>query len=271
MKSERFKKKKVSSFSMIFLAVLILTSTPLRADESNDEPKASAYVDVLSQYVWRGYALSRSSAVLQPSLTVGYSGLALNIWGNFDSDEQNPALRRNKAKWNETDLTLGTLWELYEGLSGTVGGIYYALDSVDDSFEVYAGLSYAFPWLNVAVTGYREVSHYPGWWIQMDLSRNIELPWHRMSADLGATFIYQISEDNSAYPDPNDPAAAFAGPLTGGLNAALNIPLSKFVTVSPKIGFWFPLSSDGRKEIETLSWDGLANHVYGGLRISAAF
>jgi hypothetical protein len=59
--------------------------------------------------------------------------------------------------------------------------------------------------------------------------------------------------------------------LSGQLAAALNIPLGKYFTVTPKIGYAFPLSSNATNLIRYLSWDGVQNHVYGGLRISAAF
>lgn len=159
-----------------------------------------------------------------------------------------------------------------------MGCIYYAygLDStlqanVYDNVEIYAGLSYAFPWLNVGVIGYREVSHNPGWTIQFDLSRNIKLPWYGMSADLGLSFFYLNSLDNSSYPDPNNPEEAFSGFMSGQGLVALNIPVWKFVTLSPRIGYAFPLSSSGSQEISLLSWDSKDWHVFGGLRISAAF
>jgi len=259
------------SFAMIF-------STSVKAEGEEDRPSASLYADVLSQYLWRGYALSKDSAVLQPSMTASYKGFSANIWGNFDTNakfQSNPSVG---AKWDETDFTLAYSREIYGGLSGTVGGIYYAyaLDSVygtsvPDSFEVYAGLSYAFPWLTLGVTGYREVSHYPGWFIQFDLSRSFKLPWYDMSTDLGMSFFYQNSKDNTAYPDPNNPDEAFSGFLAGQIFAALNIPVWKCITVSPRIGFAFPLSHNANQEITLLSWDSQANHVFGGLRISAAF
>jgi hypothetical protein len=170
-------------------------------------------------------------------------------------------------------------------LSGTVGGIYYAyaLDSVmgtnvPDSFEVYGGLSYAFPWFTVAVTGYREVSHYPGWTVQLDVTRNLKLPWYDMSVDLGMSYFYLNSKDSTAYPgtynsqgQPVDDDVAFSGMTSGQLAAALNIPLGKYFTVTPKIGYAFPLSGNATNLIRYVSWDGVQNHIYGGLRISASF
>jgi hypothetical protein len=267
----------------VTLALLMVMSfgTPVKAEGEEERPSFTVYSDVLSQYLWRGYALSKDSAVLQPSMTASYKGFSVNIWGNFDTNskfQNNPSVG---AKWNETDFTFSYSREIYGALSGTVGGIYYAyaLDSiygtnVPDSFEIYGGLSYAFPWFTLGVTGYREVSHYPGWWILFDLSRNFKLPWYDMSTDLGMTFVYQNSKDNTAYPAwPYNPdnTEAFSGFLSGQIFAALNIPVWKFITVSPRIGFTFPLSHQANEQISYISWDSQANHVFGGLRISAAF
>ena len=65
---------------------------------AEDKPTASAGVDVLSQYVWRGFALSRNSAVLQPSVTVGYKGFSVNVWGTFDTGENAPAASNHQKR-----------------------------------------------------------------------------------------------------------------------------------------------------------------------------
>jgi len=273
MRNLFFRRTKLFIGVLAALSLVMISSASAHAEGEDDKPTASLYTDVLSKYVWRGYALSKDSVVIQPSMTAGYKGFSLNLWGNFDTNAHPPGNPPpySGATWNETDLTFSYSHQIYGELSGTVGGIYYALDSTDDSFEIFGGLSYAFPWLTFAVTGYREVSHYPGWWIQFDASRNFKLPWYDMSTDLGMTFIYQNSEDNTAYPDPNDPDQAFSGFVSGQIFAALNIPVWKFITVSPRIGFAFPLSHKANEEITLMSWDTQANHVFGGVRIAAAF
>ena len=58
--------------------------------------------------------------------------------------------------------------------------------------------------------------------------------------------------------------------LSGQIAAALNIPLGKYVTIPPRVGYAFPLSSMIRL-IWAVSWDGVQNHVFGGLRLTATF
>ncbi len=256
------------------------TGASIKPAGEEERPTASVYADVLSQYIWRGMAYSQKSIVLQPSITASYNGLSANIWGNFDTNAKPPGSPPpyKGATWNETDFTLSYTHAIYGDLSGTVGGIYYAYKNVLDSTEVYFGLSYAFPWLTAAVTAYREVSHYPGWFAEFDLSRNFKLPWYDMSTDLGLSFFYLNSSDSTAYPgsfdsngNPIDNNNAFTGMLSGQLAAALNVPIGKYLTVSPRIGYAFPLSSKATDLIRFVSWDGVQNHVFGGLRVAASF
>jgi uncharacterized protein (TIGR02001 family) len=280
------KRVRLCAILLVALSLVVISTGSARAEgEEEDKPTASVSTDILSQYIWRGMAYSQGSAVIQPSLTASYKGLSLNIWGNFDTDAKFQNNRAQGAKWTETDVTLSYTREIYGALSGTVGGIYYGYSlnsvmnaSVDDSVEVYAGLSYAFPWFTVGVTGYREVSHYPGWFLQFDLSRNFKLPCWDMSLDLGTSFYYLNSSDSTAYPadfdnkgNPIDNGSAFAGMLSGQLATALNVPIGKYITVSPRVGYAFPLSGSATNLIRYISWDGIQNHVFGGLRLTAAF
>ena len=116
---------------------LMLGFTSVWAEEEEVRPTASADIGVFSKYVWRGYELSNESVVIQPSLTVGYKGFSVNVWGNLDThmDDGDPTTK-DSANWNETDFTAA-----YERSFGPVnlgaGYIYYALDGVDDSQEVF--------------------------------------------------------------------------------------------------------------------------------------
>ena len=79
----------------IVLIVLVIGMAPVFAEEPKPEaaapapaapeeekPTADFSVSALTKYVWRGYEMTRDSIVVQPSLTVGYKGFSVNIWGN---------------------------------------------------------------------------------------------------------------------------------------------------------------------------------------------
>ncbi|MCQ2295565.1 MAG: hypothetical protein MJZ67_07915 [Bacteroidales bacterium] len=53
--------------------------------------------DMQSRYVWRGQALGGSAPCLQPAATIGWKGLALDLWGCFSL---------NSSEYQELDWTL---------------------------------------------------------------------------------------------------------------------------------------------------------------------
>src|SRR5208283_2955535 len=64
-------------------------ATPATAEAAPAAPAVtgSAAMSVLNHYIFRGYELSSKSVVLQPSLTLNYSGFSANLWSNIDSSE----------------------------------------------------------------------------------------------------------------------------------------------------------------------------------------
>ena len=96
-------KKLLKTLVMVGLVALTFGSLPASAED--DSLSISADVGVFSQYIWRGYALSNESIVIQPSVTVGYEGFSLNVWGNYDTDYFDTG-----TDYNETDITLSYDW-----------------------------------------------------------------------------------------------------------------------------------------------------------------
>lgn len=266
--------------AVLFLSVL-LAQAPAGAQEgtspaAEEKPTAALSTDILSQYVFRGVAYSNDSAVIQPSVTLGYKGFSFNVWGNFDTrqDSNNPlaGLDNRNAKWNETDITLSYSRELCPNFSFVVGDVYYSLtNAVYDANEVFGGLSYTLPWFTVAVTTYKEVTHAPGWWMQLDILKSIPLPCYGMSLDLGATFGYMILDDDDVLLNPSGALGDYSEFHSGLVQAALKIPVCKYVTVAPKVALAFPLTDGAADFIEANSWDSEDLHIYGGINITASF
>jgi hypothetical protein len=253
-----------------------------QAIEEPEKPEFSGSVDMLSQYVWRGLALSRHSVVFQPSMTVSFKGFAVNLWGNFDTNEQNPfgaiTPNRGAAKWNETDVTVSYSREVIKNLTLTGGIIYYALDSNNaafDSFEVYGGFDYKFPWFNAGFGVYKEVANLPGWYLSWYITRSFDLPVNlpkplgKPSLDLYASWSAELSTSKAAF--PTEDGSFYQSLHAGQLMAAVNIPVGKYVTFSPKIIYWYALGGQSTYTIRNLSWDGTQNHILGGASVSFAF
>ena len=238
-------------------------------DKAADEerPELSADVGFLSQYIWRGYALSEDSLVIEPSITAAYKGFALNLWGNLDTNFE-PA---QGSKWNETDMTFSYGHSF--GIVGLEAGfIYYALDGAQDSKEFY--LSAGFDTLLApTITVYREVSKLAGWYINLGISHSFALPYD-MSLDLGGYIAYYDSDNDNMVEYNSDGTSngqEFSGLHDGQVSVGLAIPFWKYFTVTPSVAYTFPLSHAADNEMQALSMDNKANHIVGAVTFSMAF
>jgi len=190
------------------------TNAAAADQEEADRPTASADLAFMSQYIWRGYALSKDSLVVQPSLTAGYKGFSLNVWGNLDTDCYQGACKGD-SKWNETDLTFG--YDTSFGILGVEAGfIYYALDGADDWKEFYLSLGLD-TLLAPTLTVYREVSKNQGWYVLLGISHSFELPGD-MTLDLAGSVSYWGSDNDNMVEYNSDlsrTAQRFSGPHDG--------------------------------------------------------
>jgi uncharacterized protein (TIGR02001 family) len=246
-----------------------------------EKPQWNLGVGILSQYIWRGIALSRSSAVLQPSFTGTYKGFSVNVWTNLDTNEQNPYGRKTNRgfAWNETDLTFSYSREVVTNLTLTGGLIYYLLsgnNSSDNSVEIYGGADYKLPWFNFGINAYREVSHFPGTFLQWYIHRAFDIPLMKgMNLDLLASWSAEFSNDKAAYPvydsAGNIKNQFFQSLDAGYLSATLNIPVGQYVVVAPTIQYWYALGGQSTATLSGLSWDGQHNHILGGVTLSLNF
>ncbi|MBC8176577.1 MAG: hypothetical protein H8E19_04155 [Deltaproteobacteria bacterium] len=240
-----------------------------RVDE--DRLELSADAAFLSQYVWRGWGLSKDSFVIQPSVTASYKGFSLNLWGNMDTSFQGTEDSEKKFKWNETDLTFSYGHSF--GMVGLEGGfIYYAVDGMDDWKEFYLSLGLD-TILAPTVTVYREISKNQGWYVNLGISHSFELP-HEITLDLGGYVSYWKSDNDNMMERNSDLSPTtkrFSGLHDGLLSVGLNIPFWKYFKVTPSIAYAFPLSHAADNEMQYNSLDEKANHVFGGVTFSMAF
>ena len=260
-----------------------LQKVEAKAEEAKEpeKPQWSISTDFLSQYVWRGIGLSKTAMVFQPSFTGTYKGFAFNAWTNVDANERNPYGRytHRGGVWNETDLTFSYTREVYTNLTLTGGLIYYILDGNNSQFnsvEIYGGADYKLPWFNFGVAAYREVSHFPGTFLNWYIHRAIDIPlMEGMNLDLYASWSAEFSNDKAAYPvfdSSGNVENKFYQSLSAGyLAVALNVPVGKYVVVAPKIQYLYALGGQSTATLSGLSWDGQHNHLLGGLNVTVNF
>lgn len=246
-------------------------TTVAEADKEDVEgPTASADVAFLSKYIWRGFEFSKDSLVIQPSVTVGYKGFSVNVWGNLDTDTYSGP-NKGESKWNETDMTVA--YETSFGPVGVgVGYIYYALDSAEDTQEFYLSVG-GDVLLAPTLTVYRDVDEYHGWYFNLGISHSFDLP-HEITLDLAGSVAYYIS-DNDGIVDYdhnlNATTSRFKNFQDGLVSVGLTIPFLKYFTATPMIAYSFPLGNAADKMLKATSLSNSAAHFFGGVTLSIAF
>lgn len=253
----RFRKKLYCAAT----AAMILFSGTLAAAEET-KPTAALDVSILSQYMWRGIDLSKHGVVIQPSMTMGYNGASLNLWGNFDTN--NAAY--DGAKYNETDVTLSYAMT-FDLLTVSANYAYYALDAVEDGQEVYVTASLN-TLLSPTLTIYRDIAHTPSFFVLAGISHSLPI-YDKTTLTLGATASYYYSDD-SALTEVGS-TDKYRNFHNGVVSATFNIPVNNYVTVKPTVSYSFPLSSAADDYIESVSLSEKSDFIYGGVVVSFAF
>jgi len=280
--STRF--KKMFWVGLLAAGILAMPISPLFAEE--ERPTGDLTVAALSQNIWRGYEMSRHSVVIQPSMTMGYKGFSVNLWGNLDTKPYSPGNASYTGTWNETDLTLSYNKTL--GLFNVGGGyIYYSLASLNkdaadrnDSQELFATVSLN-TLLSPTLTVYKEIDHYRNWYFLLGISHLFELN-KMVSLKLAATASYLLSTDAEPYPKCDGNALPttdkFSNLHDGTVSASLPIKVSNHVTITPALSYIFPLTGDAKDEMRWFGLKGSAtpaerdsSFLVGGVSIGFSF
>lgn len=271
---EKMKSVKYATAMALALAGCTLLAGPALAAEE-EKPFADLTVGAYSQYIWRGFALSKDSIVVQPSMTIGYKGFSMNLWGNLDSDPYS-STTDNKNNWTETDLTLAYDREIGP-VALTAGYIYYALDAANDTQEVFVSASYD-TFLSPTLSVYKDIANFSGWYATLGISHSLPLT-ETLALDLGAQVGYLRANEASSYEEVDGSGTgtgkAYRAMHDGLLSAALPIALNQYLTITPELKYSFAMSSKASDLLENSNQgvinDREDNFIYGGVSMTLAF
>lgn len=118
------------------LAAAVLTGM-LWATGAIAEEKVTGdvYVGGYNNYIFRGIDLSGNQWVGQGGADIALKNFTLSYWTNVQSHSTAGGLRRGEG--NETDITLNYAFSPAEIVSFNVGNIFYTLDGLNDTNELY--------------------------------------------------------------------------------------------------------------------------------------
>lgn len=245
--------KGLRSFILAVMVVMVGISGIAYAE--GPKVSGSASVDLMSRYVWRGLTLSES-AVVQPSVAITYEGFGASIWGNYDTDTK---------ELNETDYTLSYAFSV-DKFNLAVGYIYYALDGIPDTQELYFSVAYD-TLLSPTLAYYQDIKEGKGGFLIVSIAHSFEVA-KDLNLNLGASASYNFKNEVMGY-DAN--GNEFSNLYNGEISASLKIPVFKAAVITPKIAYTFPLSDDAEEAISGFSVDGKKSAVYGGINLTLSF
>ena len=236
--------------------VLLSLSTGLLAGSSQvygSGFKGSASIDVMSNYVWRGFKLS-NSYVIQPSVGITYGRLNTSLWSNYDGDWG------NRGELTETDLTLS--YTLSSGdITLDVGYVYYGLESADDTQELYISAGYDLA-VSPAITVYYDIEEGKGAFIVASMGYSIGLS-DSAGIELGASVGYNADSEYSV--------GNYTGFHNGEISASIGIAIAEGMSIGSVLTYSFPLSDEAEAVIEAISDDAQSSILYGGVNMSLGF
>ena len=228
---------------------------------------ADLNVSLYSQYIWRGFELSRDSLVIFPQLTVGYKGFAATVWADLDTNFANPPDGEEKDfRLQETDviLTYSNSYKPWK-LNYTLGWIYYDTDGANGrtpfkNQELFLTLGLD-TLLKPTFSVYQEIEIGQAWYFTLGLSHSFAV-YRDWSLDMGGWVSYLHDKSN-----PEN----FGNFHDGNISAGVKIPLNNNLSIKPNLQWSFPLSGQAADRLKAGSFNGRHNtFVYGGIILDLA-
>lgn len=258
-------KRGIVSVCFAFLVSLTLVTAVFA-----EPPKftGGASVDFMSNYVWRGIKLSKD-IVIQPSVNIGYAGFNMNIWSNLDTNYYGDLPGSGKKfKHTETDITLSYTHE-FDKLSLTGGLIYYGLESAADTQELYLTASYGVL-LKPTLSFYYDIKEGNGGFLTASIGHSFDIA-KDIPLNLGALISYNLK--NKLMSCEACTGKNFNNFYNAELSASVAVPITKQLSITPKVAYSFALSNDSKAAISMMdvSGKGKKNIFYGGVNLTLSF
>ncbi len=228
-------------FGCIALVVVVFCGAAWCAEEDESDFYIEAEASLASRYVWRGLVFNEE-AVFQPSVTVGWRELSLNVWASMDTTDINEEGR----EFNEVDFTLDYTKEL-ELLSLSLGATAYVYPdaAADTTTEVYVSATVSMP-LNPTLTAYRDLDESEGLYVTLGLSHTFELS-EGSELELSGVCGWGSDDNNDFFFDGIDDGMITDVALTAAVSTELADSLSLTTSLC-----WSALVDDDAREVSEL-------------------
>ncbi|NOY80121.1 MAG: hypothetical protein GXP31_03855 [Kiritimatiellaeota bacterium] len=226
------KPKSILSALVLGTAVLLARTERALAQENRILPfDTEIGVDVATKYVWRGQLLT-DDPVIQPSATLSWKGLSLNVWGSIDATDVNEG-SGEEYRLQEVDYTLSYGFTPTEGLDLEAGFITYTFPGTGlyTTEEVYGSVSLSRLPLTPTLAVYYDVDEVEGFYVNLSVDHTFQLT-EKLALGLGAGIGWADSDYNTVYFGVND-----SGLGDVSIGASLDYAVNERVSISAHVGY----------------------------------
>lgn len=132
----------------VALVGLLMLLVGLCSTASALEVSGDAYVGVYNKYLWRGFDLSGNMPVAQGGLDVSAGSFTFSYWTNLQlrndfipGETADDDVTYDAGEATETDIVIDYSRDLNDLVSISVGNIFYQLEGMEDTNELYLTLA----------------------------------------------------------------------------------------------------------------------------------
>jgi uncharacterized protein (TIGR02001 family) len=238
----------MKKWSLLLIAVLMIAGTIVPSAQAV-EVEGDAYIGVFDKYLWRGFDLSGGKAVVQGGVDLSAYGFTVSYWSNLQTSRSEGAGLEG-GEITETDIVLDYSFDLNDLVSVSVGNIFYQLDGLEDTNELYLGLALN-TILEPSFTVYYDYdkADETGLYYTAAVGHSFELV-ESLGLSLGALISYNEESDYAV----GDYSDWHNYELSVGLDYSLN----DNVSISPAFLYSSPISDEAKDAIDSETLTGVS-------------
>jgi uncharacterized protein (TIGR02001 family) len=235
----------------VLIAAILAIGVVAQAGAAVIEVEGDAYVGFYDKYLWRGWDLSGSLPVIQGGADISTHGWTLSYWSNWQlKTDEADGFKSGEA--TETDIIISYAHDFGDMLSVSVGNIWYQLDGLQDTNEVFVGGTVN-TLLSPTLTMYWDwdACDEDGLFFTFDVSHSFEL-MEKLTLNLGALVSYNLHSDYAVSCERD-----YSGFHNYELSVGFDYAINDQFTLSPSFVYSSGITDGAKDNIDTETLAGV--------------
>ncbi len=230
----------MKKWNLVLIAMVLSTLSLAPAARAAIEVSGDAYAGLYNKYLWRGFDLSGGKGVVQGGVDLSAKGLTLSYWTNLQLKDADGL---DSGEATETDITLDYTLAVNDLVSLSLGNIFYQLDGIPDTNELYLGAS-----LNTTLSPSFKVyydwdeANEDGLFLSASIGHTFQV-MENLGINLGALVSFNQDSDYAV--------GDYSGWHNYELSASADYAVTDHLSISPIVLYSAPISSAAKDAIDS--------------------